>query len=223
MADTPARRTGRPTLDEATALQQRILDETLSMVASSGSEGFSVDQLAERISVTKRTIYRHHKTKKGLIVAAVNCEIGRLLEHLEFIANDVSTSPIMALRTWIKAQFDYIRTPRATIFINFLVFESSNNEEISQQLVKWYDYVLEHACRLISEAQQLGLARPGNPQRIALLLFDLITSIQARTRFDLGSRTIFGDDDPEEYFEFRWMGFLSLVSDHPWAKFISLA
>ena len=223
MADTPARRTGRPTLNEATALQQRILDETLSMVATSGSEGFSVDQLAERISVTKRTIYRHHKTKNGLIVAAVKCEIDRLLEQLEPVANQVRKSPIMELRAWIKALYDYIYTPRAAIFINFMVFESSSNEEISRQLLKWYEHVLDRACHLISEAQDLDLLRPGNPRRFSLLLFDLITSIQARTRVGVDMRAIFGDDDPEEYFEFRWMGFLSLASDHPWAKFISLA
>ena len=223
MADTPARRTGRPTLDEAAALQQRILDETLNMVASSGSDGFSVDQLAERILVTKRTIYRHHKTKNDLIVTAVKCEIDRLLEQLESIANEADQNPIMELRDWIKALFDYIYTPRAAIFINFMVFESSSNEEISGQLIKWHDYVLTRTCQLISEAQALGLMRSGNPSRFSLLLLDLIISIQARTRVGLDMESVFGGEDPEEYFEFRWMGFLSLVSDHPWVKFISLA
>lgn len=223
MADTPARRTGRPTLDQAAALQQRILDETLSMVASSGSEGFSVDQLAEKISVTKRTVYRHHKNKNGLIVAAVKGEIDRLLEQSEPVPDDANTNPVTRLRSWIKALFDYFYTPRASIFINFLVFESSTNEEISKQFSKWFDHVMERACEFITEAQELGLIRSGNPRRFALLLFDLITSVQARTRISVDMKAIFGDDDPEHYFEFRWMGFLSLVSDNPLANFINLA
>jgi AcrR family transcriptional regulator len=223
IADTPARRTGRPTLDEAAALQQKILDETLSMVASSGSEGFSVDQLADKIAVTKRTVYRHHKNKNGLILAAVKCEIDRLLERSDPVSIEASQNPIVQLRAWIKALFDYLCTPRASIFINFMVFESSSNEDINQQFLKWHDHVLERACELIRQAQDLGLARPGNPRRFSLLLFDLITSIQGRTRIGTDMKAIFGDDDPEQYFEFRWMAFLSLVSDHPWARFVSLA
>lgn len=223
ISDTPARRTGRPTLDEAATLQERILDETLHMVASSGSEGFSVDQLAARISVTKRTIYRHYKNKNGLILTAVAREIDALLEQSEVAPETVEARAIAQLRVYIKTLFDYIYTPRAIAFLKFLMFEAESNVEISAQLSKWHDHVMNRACHLISESQNVGLIRQGNPRRFALLLFDLTTSVQSRTKPWAGMTEIFGGDDPEQYFEFRWLGFLSLVSDNPWANFISLA
>lgn len=225
MSDAPARRTGRPTLNEAVELQQAILDETLCMIGVAGIEGFSVDQLAMRIGVTKRTVYRHYRSKSGLIIAVVEREFDHLIHTLDRDSKerlDKVPDPLVRLRLWIKAFFDYMQSQQAAGFINFLAFESASNPEVGKLFLEWHNHVINYCSILVEEAQASGLIRSGNSKRFSLLLVDLVTTIHNRTKPNFSADDIFGGDDPELYFEFRWMGFLSLVSDHPWASFINL-
>jgi AcrR family transcriptional regulator len=224
MASIPERRTGRPTTDESTALREDILQQTLVALRTVGSEGLSVDKLAEQINVTKRTIYRHFKSKAGLIDAAVSCEIDRLLRGMEQHDNNElsSSTAIDHLKRWIKSIFDFISTPETQAFRRFIAFEAANDPVIGRRHEEWYQRLFDRSCSLIAAAQEEGMIGSGSLPRLTLLLFDLVISFERRSRLTDQLHSL-GEDDPDTYFHLRWSAFLSLAGPNPWFDFLRTA
>ena len=52
--------------------QDEVLRTTLDVLAERGVSGLSVDTVAERAGISKATIYRHWKSRAGLIHAAIS-------------------------------------------------------------------------------------------------------------------------------------------------------
>lgn len=226
MAQPPSRRMGRPTLDEAVALEKKILDNALATLRTVGSEGFSIEQLAIDIGITKRTIYRRYKGKGDLIIAVVAREVERLVltatpspnNQSEFLAD-----PILQLRLWIEGLFNYISEPGTILFYNYLCFEAAGNADIRTEFERWHRHVLGHCCDLIVAAQERSLIRSGDPRRFALLLLDLIAGVAGRLKLDMDFDSMFGGDSLECYFEFRWSAFHALVCTNPLHDFARLS
>lgn len=228
MNDTPgvaARRTGRPTLDEAARLQRTILDETLAMLRTEGSEGFSIDRLVAKIGITKRTVYRHYQNKVELIRAVVSREVERLIQavsHPEAPSGPPPADPIDDLHHWTANLFDYLHRPETINFYNYLCFEAASDIDIRRHFAAWQQSITDHAIDLIARAQAGGAIIPGNPRRFALLLLDLMVGQHRRAALGITPEELWGGDAPHDYFRLRWTGFLALVVPHPWKDFAAL-
>ncbi|NDR52643.1 TetR family transcriptional regulator [Actinomyces sp. 432] len=70
---TDAGRGGRP---RDTALDERILQETFTLLAEVGLHGLRIDQVATRAGVPKSTIYRRWRSLPELAVDAVDAALG---------------------------------------------------------------------------------------------------------------------------------------------------
>ena len=217
-----SRRRQRSSVDGAIALRGEILDQTLSMLRVTGSEGLSVDRLAEEIGVTKRTIYRHYKSKSDLIIAVVSREVERLCQAIVNPTSGVDDiNAIGMLYDWIRGFFDYARMPETLAFMRYLNFEAARDASLQQHDDQWSSLLHDHACKLISAAQQQGSLRRCKPMRLAILLLDLVVSFDARGRYNVHADK-FGGDAPDQYFAIRWAAFMSLAAPHPWSEFNQL-
>lgn len=214
------RRVGRPTLDQANALMDAILEQTLKALQLRGSEGLSIDQLAQDIGVTKRTIYRHFDSKAGLIAAVVSRELRRL-EHaaVSEVAPDVT--PIDALYRWARSLF-FFQTEAATVsFTNYIRFEAARDADLAGRMRDWHGLIVRRLLPLITAAQADGSVVSMAPNRVMLLLFDLMGGPASRMTLHLDGHEAFGDETPEQYFTSRWAAFVRLVAPDPWGTFIN--
>lgn len=76
--DAPVRRgAGRPTREQAAARQQELLDTALDLFLENGFEIATVEMIASRVNMTKRTIYARYRDKSALFLAAVRRAIER--------------------------------------------------------------------------------------------------------------------------------------------------
>ncbi|QBD75645.1 TetR/AcrR family transcriptional regulator [Ktedonosporobacter rubrisoli] len=66
--DEPRRKPGRPRSKEA---HQAILDATLEILAEVGLQAMSIEQVAARAAVGKKTIYRRWSSKEALVSEAI--------------------------------------------------------------------------------------------------------------------------------------------------------
>jgi AcrR family transcriptional regulator len=84
-ATEPMRRVGRPPLQRAGEVEERILEAARKVFIERGFEGASMDQIAEKARAGKPTIYARYLNKEGLFVATVENRIAaknaRLLSH----------------------------------------------------------------------------------------------------------------------------------------------
>jgi TetR/AcrR family transcriptional repressor of mexJK operon len=70
-------RGGRPSLDEAAKLGDRILDAATELLLSQGYGATSVEAVARRARVSKRTLYSRFRDKPALTAAAIRRLIDR--------------------------------------------------------------------------------------------------------------------------------------------------
>lgn len=211
-----ARRAGRPTLDQASALMDTILERTLDALRLRGSEGLSLDELAREIGVTKRTIYRHFDSKAGLIHQVVTKEILRL-QQASLGASLPDASPLSALHHWAREFFFYKVDPRTLSFVTFLRFEAARDKDLAERIHDWQSMVVDHLLPLIVAAQEQDAIAATAPIRVAMLLFDLMGGPADRMGYHDDLRLVFGDESPEQYFAGRWAAFVRLATPDPWA------
>jgi AcrR family transcriptional regulator len=77
-AATPARRGGRPSKDEAAKLGERILEVATPLFLSHGYGATSIEAVARRAGISKRTFYHRFPDKPALFSAVIHRVIGRL-------------------------------------------------------------------------------------------------------------------------------------------------
>ena len=73
-----SRRGGRPTRDEAERLGERILDAATALFFSAGYGATTIEAVARRARIAKRTLYHRFDDKSALFAAVVHRTIDRL-------------------------------------------------------------------------------------------------------------------------------------------------
>ena len=68
MATVTARRPGRP---RSAGVDEALLEATLQLAGEVGINGMSMDDLAQRVGVSKTTIYRRWRSKEALVLDAL--------------------------------------------------------------------------------------------------------------------------------------------------------
>jgi len=81
--------------DRRTALKQRhrqaIVDAAAALLEEHGGLRFTVDQLAERADVSRRTVFNHFATLDDVVIAVASDVLGGLVDT--FVANAVAAPP----------------------------------------------------------------------------------------------------------------------------------
>jgi len=81
-----------PVVDRRAALKARhrraIVDAAAALIAQSGGTTFSVDELAERADVSRRTIFNHFASLDDVVTEVCSEVVGAALDRLDAIASD---------------------------------------------------------------------------------------------------------------------------------------
>jgi AcrR family transcriptional regulator len=64
------------------AAQRRVAVAAIDLFAEHGVDATTLQMIADRIGVTKAAVYHQFKTKEGIVIAAVEVELGKLEEAL---------------------------------------------------------------------------------------------------------------------------------------------
>jgi AcrR family transcriptional regulator len=146
---TPRRRVGRA------ERERQILDAALAVFGDRGYQNTSMDQVAERVGVTKPVLYTHFGSKHGLLLACIARARAELLEVTSTAAASAST-PEEMLRRGTLAFFDYLESqaPAWTVLYSESAVAGDALEEIRAQQT---DFI---AALLAAQAPDAG------PQRL---------------------------------------------------------
>jgi AcrR family transcriptional regulator len=178
------RRGGRPSLDEAAQLRDRILDVATELFFARGYGATSIDAIAQRAHISKRTFYHRFADKSALFGAVLH----RIIEGLR----PPATIPLLAgadLQETLQRLADILLhaalTPQALALHRLIVGESARfpklaaavaTEGATKEAIALIGGLLAHATR----AGHLALEDPmlaaeqflqmvlGVPQRRAL-------------------------------------------------------
>jgi AcrR family transcriptional regulator len=114
--------------------ERQILDAAIAVFGERGYQSASMDQVAERVGVTKPVLYTHFGSKHGLLLACIARARAELLEVTSTAAASAST-PEEMLRRGTLAFFDYLerQAPEWTILYAESAVAGEAIEEIRAQ------------------------------------------------------------------------------------------
>ena len=125
---SPRRRVGRA------ERERQILDAAVAVFGERGYQNASMDQVAERVGVTKPVLYTHFGSKHGLLLACIARARAELLEVTSAAAASASTPEDM-LRRGTLAFFEYLQrqAPAWTLLYSEAAVAGDAIEEIRAQ------------------------------------------------------------------------------------------
>ena len=214
------RRMGRPTLEAASALKERLLASALEMLCLHGIDGLAMDALAQQADVTKRTIYRHFENKMALVEAVVDREIDRLEAAAIVPAEGAPVDPLTQLQGWSRHFFLYTLDTQMRRFSIFLCFEQLNNTHLASKMRHWTMRMITPPIGLISDAQANGQIRAGDATMFGLLLIDLLQGPNIRKSYNCSQELVTGGLSNEAFFMTRWAAFMKLTSNDTWMEMV---
>ena len=154
----------------------RILASALEVFSTSGFEGASLRQIADRAGVMHQLVVYHFKTKEALWRAVITSMLGDNAQLLAaWQARLRNSSPAEALRTMVR-EF-VLFTARRPQFHRIATFEGrADNDRIGWLLDTYVRPYFEFSTSLIRNAQAVGAARPGDPGQLHYAVIGLVTT-----------------------------------------------
>lgn len=167
--ERPAVRTRvRKTPEERTA---EILDAAVAVFAERGYRAADCQEIADRASVGKGTVYRYFDTKEALFLGALEHVMDGLQAHVEAASKD-RRDPLEKIRAAVHAYFDYFAAQPEVV--ELFMQERAEFRERGASL--YFSYSEADRGRWVAVLAQLadeGRLRVADPERALRTLGDL--------------------------------------------------
>lgn len=129
----------------------QILEATLSIMKERGLEGTTTRRIAERVGITEPALYRHFRSKKEIILEALEELSRRPLQVLLAVVGEEGTVPERILRM-SEAFYGFVMDNPEDALLLFEVMTAARDPVIREALgEKFLDYIL-----VISEMFEMG-------------------------------------------------------------------
>jgi len=143
-----------------------MTNETAERIVSGASElffeyGFSkitVDEIANHVGLTKKTVYNHFPTKLAIMVSVIETNVGSILKGLASIAAAKSLDFFSKMERMMEFIYHELGMKRLTFFESFQQYYIKNHEKPVQVIKERIISLIE---QLIGESEQARLIKPG--------------------------------------------------------------
>jgi TetR/AcrR family transcriptional repressor of mexJK operon len=189
----PIRRGGRPTRLEAAALADKILDVATALFLSRGFAATSVEAVASRARISKRTFYHRFRDKAELYRAVVR----RLLEHWlpEFEAVFDAPAPLdVLLGRSARRMLAVALTPEALALRRLLLSEAERFPELVHIAIEQgATRGIERIAALLEDERRSGRIELADCRFAAMQFQEMVLSIPLRRAMGFGTPLTVGE------------------------------
>lgn len=206
---TPAARKsrgGRPTKQEALALEQKILDVAARHFAENGFAATTMEQIAADCQAGKDTIYRRYPSKAKLFEALMARGHQDLLPELEKVAHETG-DPLAVLKKFARTMLSINLRPEL-IALNRVALGEAVAVGGAQRISSKDDPIMQRFGSLVQAAQTEGTFAQGDPLILAEQLL-YATSIKPLILSMLGNTEFSDSSQQDNYFDMAWDLFLN--------------
>ena len=163
------RRRSRPGYD-----LDSLLATTVDVFIQKGFDGTSMEDLSQRLGISKSAIYHHVTSKNELLDIAVNRALDDLGEVME-LNRRLTTNPVDRLEHLIRASVGVLVARKPFVTLLLRVRGNTDVERRALQRRKAFD---QYCADLVAEGVAVGLVRPNiDPTITARLLFGMVNSL----------------------------------------------
>ncbi|HWJ75412.1 MAG TPA: TetR/AcrR family transcriptional regulator [Kaistia sp.] len=208
MRSSARRSSGRPTKEQAAALDDRVLDGARAAFCRNGIANSSVDQLAQDLGVSKHTIYRRYRNKEALLDAVVHRDVLRFREAL-VTAGAETADPLASLEAIARRYFEIGSSREYAAFYLSLIAESALSIDLRGRLSAWARLSLEPLLRAVGDVHRAGFGGGSPPAVLSETLIDLLEGACNSIRLHDDSHGLHAD--PQSAFAQRWAAYLVIL------------
>lgn len=162
--------------------KEKILIEALDLFASDGYEAVSVQNIADRIGMTKGALYKHYKNKRDILDCIVErmrqnklerAKEYNLEESLYQESNNIEAKPIESMIKYVQSEFVYwTQNKFAANFRKMLTLEQYRDWEMSYL---YQSYLTKGVLTFIEDYFSVmmtdNLMETDNPHKMAMELY----------------------------------------------------
>jgi AcrR family transcriptional regulator len=181
------RRGGRPTRHEAAALGDKILDVATDLFLSRGFGATSIEAVAGRARISKRTFYHRFRDKAELYTAVIR----RLLQHWlpEFEAAFETPGPLDdMLQRLAKRMLTVALSPQALALRRLLLAEAERFPELVDiAMEQGATRAIERITALLEDERRAGRIALDDCHFAATQFQEMVLSIPLRRAMGFGS------------------------------------
>ena len=181
------RRGGRPTRLEAAALGDKILDVATALFLSRGFGATSIEAVASRARISKRTFYHRFRDKAELYRAVVQ----RMLQHWlpQFEAAFDAPAPLdILLERSAKRMLTLALSPEALALRRLLLAEAERFPELVEIAIEQgATRAIERIAALLEEERRAGRIALDDCRFAAMQFQEMVLSIPLRRAMGFGT------------------------------------
>ncbi len=200
---------GRPTKDEAAAIDVRVLDAARALFSQKGIANSSIDELAGTLGVSKHTIYRRYTSKAQLLDAVVERDINAFRDELKS-AGAKAADELEALHQIALRYFKFGSSRNYSTFYLLVSAEAVVSPDLRERLTEWTKSALQPVLDAVSSAQSAGYLCSGSTASICEILIDLLEGANNRVR--LRDATSISSRAARKLFDDRWEVFVKAMT-----------
>ncbi|MEB8341447.1 TetR/AcrR family transcriptional regulator [Streptomyces endophyticus] len=171
----PRVRAGRPTREQAEARHQELLDAALDLFLEHGFEVTTIEMIAARVSMTKRTIYARHPDKATLFRTAIQRAIERQIvppHVLEALERGKLGATLEAI-AWLR--IEQIAAPHGLRLQHLINAESHRFPEIFTAYVEQSTRpLIDHVAAVLQRAVDAGEIAPTRVDHAASAFMSMV-------------------------------------------------
>ncbi len=164
--------------DEYAAKRDQILDAALQVMYTRGSEQMTIQDILDRLGISKGAFYHYFSSKQAVLEALVE-RMGEETERsLLPVFQDPTSSAIQKIKRYLEVSEQGKRQQMTLITSLLRVWYSEENVVIRQ---KFYSESLEHLSRLLEPVIRQGIAEGSFntrfPEQAALIISGVALSL----------------------------------------------
>jgi AcrR family transcriptional regulator len=178
---TLRRGAGRPTREQAEARHEEMLDAALDLFLEHGFELTTIEMVAARVSMTRRTIYALYAEKAALFRAAVQRAIERQIVPRDVLAGFDTGDLAVTLESVARLRIGQVMTPNGLRLQRIINTESYRFPEIfTDNFEQSAKPVLEFVADVLDRAIAAGQIAPTDSGFAASAFMSMVVGGQVR-------------------------------------------
>lgn len=159
---------------------ERITEAALQLFAEQGYKNVRMDDLAQYLGISKKTLYNHFDSKESLLTASLQKRIDASLSILENICDDTSMQFIPRLKEVLRS------AGSALSFTEVFTSDSGlPNDMVEAVFPRLHDHILSVVRKLVDEGRKEGYIRADIPvETLPYILLGIIeTFLKMESRY----------------------------------------
>lgn len=172
---------GRPTREQAEARHEELLDAALDLFLERGFELTTIEMVAARVSMTRRTVYARYADKAALFRAAVQRAIERQIVPPDVLAGFDQGDLAKTLESVARLRIGQVMTPNGLRLQRIINTESYRFPEIfTANLEQSGQPVMDFVAGVLDRAIAAGQISPTDTGLAASAFMSMVVGGQVR-------------------------------------------